>query len=207
MLALRSLARRIEAATAEADELEREIRQHVRALVPELLDAPGVGPIVAAQLIVSWSHHDRLRSEAAFARLAGVAPLPAFSGQTIRRCCSCTVAASGCAKIVRTIVATNDWALLGTRVSRLRMKWVRQRCQLAPGCLAAIACSSSRLSRQDFARMTRWSAITRTRGRRSALAYGSRSTTAAEDNLNRLVHHERGRYCPARRGPGRSPRD
>ena len=34
--------------------------------------------------------------------------------------------------------------------------------------------------------MTRWSAITRTRGRRSALAYGSRSTTAAEDNLNRL---------------------
>ncbi len=42
--------------------------------------------------------------------------------------------------------------------------------------------------------MTRWSAITRTRGRRSALAYGSRSTTAAEDDLNRLVHHERGRY-------------
>ena len=42
--------------------------------------------------------------------------------------------------------------------------------------------------------MTRWSAITRNRARRSALAYGSRSTTAAEDNLNRLVHHERGRY-------------
>jgi transposase len=84
VLALRSLARRIEAATAEADELEREIRQHVRALVPELLDEPGVGPIVAAQLIVSWSHRDRLRSEAAFARLAGVAPLPASSSQTIR---------------------------------------------------------------------------------------------------------------------------
>ena len=43
--------------------------------------------------------------------------------------------------------------------------------------------------------MTRWSAITRTGGRRSALAYGSRSTTAAEDNFNRLVHHQRGRYC------------
>jgi transposase len=84
VLALRSLARRIEAATTEADELEREIRQHVLALVPELLDEPGVGPIVAAQLIVSWSHKDRVRSEAAFARLAGVAPLPASSGQTIR---------------------------------------------------------------------------------------------------------------------------
>jgi transposase len=84
VLALRSLARRIEAATSEADELEREIRQHVRALAPELLAEPGVGPIVAAQLIVSWSHKDRVRSEAAFARLAGVAPLPASSGQTIR---------------------------------------------------------------------------------------------------------------------------
>jgi len=84
VLALRSLARRIEAATAEADELEREIIGHVRALVPELLNESGVGPIVAAQLIVSWSHRDRVRSEAAFARLAGVAPLPASSGQTIR---------------------------------------------------------------------------------------------------------------------------
>src|SRR5205814_7508684 len=42
-------------------------------------------------------------------------------------------------KIVRTIVATNDWALFGTRVSRLRMKCVRQRCQAAPGSVAAIA--------------------------------------------------------------------
>ena len=84
VLVLRSLARRIRAATDEANELEREILQHVRALVPELLDEAGVGPIVAAQLIVSWSHHGRVRSEAAFARLAGVAPLPASSGQTIR---------------------------------------------------------------------------------------------------------------------------
>src|SRR5204862_18855 len=59
-------------------------RQARRALVPELLNESGVGPIVAAQLIVSWSHRDRVRSEAAFARLAGVAPLPASSGQTIR---------------------------------------------------------------------------------------------------------------------------
>jgi transposase len=84
VLVLRSLARRIEAATEEAEDLEREILAHVRALVPKLLSEPGVGPIVAAQLIVTWSHRDRVRSEAAFARLAGVAPLPASSGQTIR---------------------------------------------------------------------------------------------------------------------------
>jgi transposase len=83
-LVLRSLARRIEAATLEAAELERELLGHVRALAPALLDEPGVGPVVAAQLIVSWSHHDRLRSEACFARLAGVAPVPASSGQTKR---------------------------------------------------------------------------------------------------------------------------
>ncbi len=83
-LVLRSLARRIQAATVEAAELEREILAHVRALAPQLLDEPGIGPIVAAQLIVSWSHHGRVRSEAAFARLAGVAPVPASSGQTTR---------------------------------------------------------------------------------------------------------------------------
>ena len=83
-LVLRSLARRIQAATAEAAELERELLGHIRALAPALLDEPGVGPIVAAQLIVAWSHPGRLRSEACFARLAGVAPVPASSGQTTR---------------------------------------------------------------------------------------------------------------------------
>ncbi len=83
-LVLRTLARRIEAATVEADELEHEILAHVRALAPQLLDEAGVGPIVAAQLLVAWSHPGRVRSEAAFARLAGVAPLPASSGQTTR---------------------------------------------------------------------------------------------------------------------------
>jgi len=83
-LVLRSLARRIQAATLEAGELERELLALVRALAPALLDEPGVGPVVAAQLIVAWSHHGRLRSEACFARLAGVAPIPASSGQTVR---------------------------------------------------------------------------------------------------------------------------
>ena len=48
-LVLRTLARRIQAATAEAAELRAEILTHVRALAPQLLDEPGVGPIVAAQ--------------------------------------------------------------------------------------------------------------------------------------------------------------
>jgi transposase len=83
-LVLRSLAQRVKAVTTEAAELEDEILAHVRALAPQLLSERGVGPIVAAQLIIAWSHHGRVRSEAAFARLAGVAPIPASSGQTVR---------------------------------------------------------------------------------------------------------------------------
>jgi len=83
-LVLRTLARRVQSATAETAELETEILGHVRALAPRLLDESGVGPIVAAQLIIAWSHHGRVRSEAAFARLAGAAPIPASSGQTSR---------------------------------------------------------------------------------------------------------------------------
>ena len=82
-LVLRSLARSVQAATLEAAELEREIHAHVRALAPALLDEPGIGPIVAAQLIIAWSH-PRLRSEACFARLASVVPIPASSGHTQR---------------------------------------------------------------------------------------------------------------------------
>src|SRR5205085_6538413 len=55
-----------------------------RKLAPQLLDQPGVGPHAAAQLVLSWSHQGRISSEAAFARLAGAAPIPASSGQTIR---------------------------------------------------------------------------------------------------------------------------
>jgi transposase len=38
----------------------------------------------AAQVLVSWSHAGRLRSEAAFAALAGTSPIPASSGQLTR---------------------------------------------------------------------------------------------------------------------------
>jgi transposase len=84
MLALRSVARRVLQLQAEERELGREIEALTRKLAPQLLDQPGVGPHAAAQLVLSWSHPGRIRSEAAFARLAGAAPIPASSGQTVR---------------------------------------------------------------------------------------------------------------------------
>jgi transposase len=84
LLALRSIARRILQLTDEERELAREIETLTRKLAPQLLDQPGVGPHAAAQLVLSWSHQRHPTSEAAFARLAGAAPIPASSGQTIR---------------------------------------------------------------------------------------------------------------------------
>jgi len=63
--ALRSTAQRIQALQAEAKDFENEILTLVRQLAPELLDLLGVGPITAAQILVSWSHPGRFRSEAA----------------------------------------------------------------------------------------------------------------------------------------------
>jgi transposase len=83
-LALRLLAARVRQLRAESQTLQRELTRRVQALAPQLLARRGVGPISAAALLVAWSQPARLRSEAAFARLAGVAPIPASSGKTIR---------------------------------------------------------------------------------------------------------------------------
>lgn len=83
---LRSIAARVLFLTNQAAELDIElltlVPQHPAG--PTLLAEPGVGPVVAAQLLVSWSHPGRVRNEAAFASLAGVAPLEASSGQRTR---------------------------------------------------------------------------------------------------------------------------
>jgi len=49
-----------------------------------LLRETGFGPVTAAICLTAWSHHGRVRSEAAFASLAGVSPIPASSGNTVR---------------------------------------------------------------------------------------------------------------------------
>lgn len=82
--AMRTLAQRVRSLRNEADLHEAEIEKLVRAWRPELLELPGVGPIVAATTLSVWSHPGRIRNEAAFAMLSGVAPIPASSGMTTR---------------------------------------------------------------------------------------------------------------------------
>jgi transposase len=56
----------------------------VEDIAPGLTSRHGIGPVSAAQAIVSFSHPGRCRSEAAFAALGGTSPIPASSGQTVR---------------------------------------------------------------------------------------------------------------------------
>ncbi len=85
ILALRSLARRHQQLTTEIDELDELITPLVQAINPTLCALLGVGPDVAGQLLVTaGANPERLHSEAAFAMLCGVAPLPASSGRTHR---------------------------------------------------------------------------------------------------------------------------
>jgi transposase len=61
-----------------------QLRALVTTTMASLLTLPGVGPVTAAVLLTTWSHKDRIRSEAAYAALAGASPIPASSGRTTR---------------------------------------------------------------------------------------------------------------------------
>jgi len=83
--ALRRLARRHQHLSEEITGADTDLRTLVAAAAARLLALPGVGPEVAGQILVTAGDNpDRLRSEAAFAHLCGVAPIPASSGRTHR---------------------------------------------------------------------------------------------------------------------------
>lgn len=65
-------------------ELERTLAAVVSEVAPDLLSEPGVGPVCAAQLLVSSGDQKRMASEASFAALAGTSPVEASSGKQQR---------------------------------------------------------------------------------------------------------------------------
>jgi len=85
MLALKALARRHTTLNEEIDQLDEALAKLITKAAPMLLNKLGVGVQVAAQLLVTAGDNpERLRSEASFAHLAGVAPIPASSGRIHR---------------------------------------------------------------------------------------------------------------------------
>jgi transposase len=84
-LALRSVATRISALDAEIAALDKALTGLVTQVAPRLLALPQVGVNAAAQLLVTFGQApQRISSDAKFARLIGVAPIPASSGKTNR---------------------------------------------------------------------------------------------------------------------------
>ena len=81
---IRRLALAVREATKALKTNRRELHELVEQIAPGLTDRPGIGPVSAAQVVVSFSHVGRVRNDAAFAALAGTSPIQASSGQTVR---------------------------------------------------------------------------------------------------------------------------
>jgi len=85
LLSLRELGRRAQFLDAQLERLDELIVALVTARAPGLLGLYGVGPDTAASLLIAAGDHPgRLRSEAAWAHLCAVAPIPASSGKVTR---------------------------------------------------------------------------------------------------------------------------
>lgn len=84
-MALRALAHRWLMLDNEIKEHELVLEQLVRVQAPALMQAPGVSTgTITDMLVVLGDNPQRIRSEAAFAKLCGVCPVPASSGKTNR---------------------------------------------------------------------------------------------------------------------------
>jgi transposase len=84
-IALAALARRWRHLDAEVGDNDQHLHLIVRQVIPGLLARPGIGPVCAAQLLVTAGDNpERLHSEAAFAALCGVSPVEHSSGKTQR---------------------------------------------------------------------------------------------------------------------------
>jgi transposase len=82
-LTLRDLARRWKVLDAEVKELSCQIKALVEHVAPDLVELFGVSAELAGQFLVTVGDNpERIRNEAAFAKLCGVSPKPASSGRT-----------------------------------------------------------------------------------------------------------------------------
>lgn len=84
-IALRSMAERIRDLDQQITTLDTDLDRLVATVAPHLLQRPQVGTQIAAQLLITAGENiNRIRDDAAFARMTGIAPIPASSGQTHR---------------------------------------------------------------------------------------------------------------------------
>jgi transposase len=133
--------------TETINELGKRIGERVRVVAPELLALPGCGELTAAKLLGETAGVARFKSEAAFARHAGVAPVPVWSGNTAGRV---RMTRSGNRQLN---AALHRIAVTQVRLDGLGQAYYRKRLTAGDSNREALRCLKRRLSRVVFGRL------------------------------------------------------
>jgi transposase len=124
--------------------LAKRIGQRVRDVAPALLVLPGCGELTAAKLVGEAAGVTRFKSEAAFARHAGVAPVPVWSGNADGRV---RMTRSGNRQLN---AALHRIAVTQIRLDGLGQAYYRHRLAIGDSKTEALRCLKRRLSRVVF---------------------------------------------------------
>jgi transposase len=130
--------------TEAINALARRISERVREVAPVLLAMPGCGELTAAKLVGETAGVTRFKSEAAFARHAGVAPIPVWSGNTAGRV---RMTRSGNRQLN---AALHRMAVTQIRLDGLGQTYYRHRLAAGDSTTEALRCLKRRLSRVVF---------------------------------------------------------
>ena len=127
--------------------LAKRIGERVREVAPALLAVSGCGELTAAKLLGEAAGVTRFKSEAAFARHAGVAPIPVWSGNTAGRV---RMTRSGNRQLN---AALHRIAVTQIRTDGLGQTYYRHRLAAGDSRTEALRCLKRRLARVVFGRL------------------------------------------------------
>ncbi len=133
--------------TEAVNTLAKRIGERIRLVAPGLLSLPGCGELTAAKLVGEAAGVTRFKSEAAFARHAGVAPVPVWSGNTAGRV---RLTRSGNRQLN---AALHRIAVTQIRLDGLGQAYYRHRLAAGDSVTEALRCLKRRLSRVVFGRL------------------------------------------------------
>src|SRR5271166_5668521 len=130
--------------TEAINALAKRIGEPVRAIAPALLAMPGCGELTAAKIIGETAGVTRFKSEAAFARHSGAAPIPVWSGNTAGRV---RMTRSGNRQLN---AALHRIAVTQIRLGGLGQAYYRKRLTAGDSSTEALRCLKRRLARVVF---------------------------------------------------------
>jgi transposase len=130
--------------TEQINALAKRIGERVRNVAPGLLTLPGCAELTAAKLVGETAGVTRFKSEAAFARHAGVAPIPVWSGNTAGRV---RMTRSGNRQLN---AALHRIAVTQIRLEGLGQAYYRHRIDAGDSSTEALRCLKRRLARVVF---------------------------------------------------------